>query len=70
MDIPTKIIIAILFCIITWTEVITYLIQVDKLEKKSEKRLLFFQTLSKVLFICVIFTMFQLIGEIFETLHE
>lgn len=70
MDIPTKIIIAILFCIITWTEVITYLIQVDKLEKKSEKRLLFFQTLSKVLFICVIFTIFQLIGEVFVTLHE
>lgn len=70
MDTPTKIIIAILFCIITCTEIITYLIQVNKLQKKSEKRLLFFQTLSKVLFICVIFTMFQLISEIFTTLHE
>lgn len=70
MDTPTKIIIAILFCIITSTEIIIYLIQVDKLQKKSEKILLFFKTLSKVLFMYVIFTIFQLIGEIFITLHE
>nr|DAU41264.1 MAG TPA: hypothetical protein [Crassvirales sp.] len=70
MDTLTKIIIAILFCIIESTEIITYLIQVDKLQKKSEIKLLFFQTLSKVLFICVIFTMFQLVSEIFTILHE
>ncbi len=70
MDTPTKIIMAILFCIIACTDIITYLIRVDDLKDKSAKRLLFFQTLSKVLFICVIFTIFQLISEIFATLHE
>lgn len=70
MDTPTKIIIAIIFSIIVCTNIITYLIQVEKLQKKSEKRLLFFQTLSKVLFTCIIIVIFQLIAEIFTTLHE
>lgn len=70
MDTPTKIILALIFSIIVCTDIITYLIQVDKLQKKSEKRLLFFQTLSKVLFMCVIITIFQLVAEIFTTLHE
>lgn len=41
-----------------------------KLEIKTEKRLFFFQTLSKVLFMCLITIMFQLIVKIFETLHS
>lgn len=48
----------------------TYFIKVEKLETKTEKGLLSFQILSKILFTCLITIMFQLITEIFETLHS
>lgn len=70
MNTTTKIILAIIFSIIVCTDIITYIIKVEKLEIKTEKRLFFFQTLSKVLFMCLITIMFQLITEIFETLHS
>jgi hypothetical protein len=70
MNTTTKIILAIIFSIIVCTDIITYIIKVEKLEIKTEKRLFFFQTLSKVLFTCLITIMFQLITEIFETLHS
>lgn len=70
MNTTTKIILAIIFSIIVCTDIITYIIKVEKLEIKTEKRLLFFQTLSKVLFMCLITIMFQLIVKIFETLHS
>lgn len=66
----TGFILAIIFSIIICTDIITYIIKVEKLEIKTEKRLLFFQTLSKVLFMCLITIMFQLIVKIFETLHS
>lgn len=70
MNTTTKIILAIIFSIIICTDIITYIIKVEKLEIKTEKRLFFFQTLSKVLFMCLITIMFQLIVKIFETLHS
>nr|DAP37180.1 MAG TPA: hypothetical protein [Crassvirales sp.] len=70
MNTTTKIILAIIFSIIVCTDIITYIIKVEKLEIKTEKRLFFFQTLSKVLFMCLITIMFQLIVKIFETLHS
>lgn len=70
MDNITGFILAIIFSIIICTDIITYIIKVEKLEIKTEKRLFFFQTLSKVLFMCLITIMFQLITEIFETLHS
>ena len=70
MNTTTKIILAIIFSIIVCTNIITYIIKVEKLEIKTEKRLFFFQTLSKVLFMCLITIMFQLIVKIFETLHS
>lgn len=70
MNTTTKIILAIIFSIIVYTDIITYIIKVEKLEIKTEKRLFFFQTLSKVLFMCLITIMFQLIVKIFETLHS
>ena len=70
MDNITGFILAIIFSIIICTDIITYIIKVEKLEIKTEKRLLFFQTLSKILFTCLITIMFQLITEIFETLHS
>lgn len=70
MNTTTKIILAIIFSIIVCTDIITYIIKVEKLETKTEKRLFFFQTLSKVLFMCLITIMFQLIVKIFETLHS
>lgn len=70
MSTTTKIILAIIFSIIVCTDIITYIIKVEKLEIKTEKRLFFFQTLSKVLFMCLITIMFQLIVKIFETLHS
>ena len=70
MDNITEFILAIIFSIIVCTDIITYIIKVEKLEIKTEKRLFFFQTLSKVLFMCLITTMFQLIVKIFETLHS
>lgn len=71
MDSVKIIIICIsLIVIIVCTDIITYIIKVEKLETKTEKRLFFFQTLSKVLFMCLITTIFQLIVKIFETLHS
>lgn len=70
MNTTTKIILAIIFSIIVCTDIITYIIKVEKLEIKTEKRLFFFQTLSKVLFMCLMTIMFQLIVKIFETLHS
>lgn len=70
MDNTTEFILAIIFSIIVCTDIITYIIKVEKLEIKTEKRLFFFQTLSKVLFMCLITIMFQLIVKIFETLHS
>ena len=70
MDNITGFILAIIFSIIICTNIITYIIKVEKLEIKTEKRLFFFQTLSKVLFMCLITIMFQLIVKIFETLHS
>lgn len=70
MDNITEFILAIIFSIIVCTDIITYIIKVEKLETKTEKRLFFFQTLSKVLFMCLITIMFQLIVKIFETLHS
>lgn len=70
MDNITGFILAIIFSIIICTDIITYIIKVEKLEIKTEKRLFFFQTLSKVLFMCLITIMFQLITKIFETLHS
>lgn len=70
MDNITEFILAIIFSIIICTDIITYIIKVEKLEIKTEKRLFFFQTLSKVLFMCLITIMFQLIVKIFETLHS
>jgi hypothetical protein len=70
MDNITGFILAIIFSIIICTDIITYIIKVEKLEIKTEKRLFFFQTLSKVLFMCLITIMFQLIIKIFETLHS
>lgn len=70
MNTTTKIILAIIFSIIVCIDIITYIIKVEKLEIKTEKRLFFFQTLSKVLFMCLITIMFQLIVKIFETLHS
>lgn len=70
MNTTTKIILAIIFSIIVCTDIITYIIKVEKLEIKTEKILFFFQTLSKVLFMCLITIMFQLIVKIFETLHS
>ena len=71
MDNITGFILAIIFSIIIiCTDIITYIIKVEKLEIKTEKRLFFFQTLSKVLFMCLITIMFQLIVKIFETLHS
>lgn len=59
-----------LIVIIACTDIITYIIKVEKLETKTEKRLFFFQTLLKVLFMYLITIMFQLIVKIFETLHS
>ncbi len=70
MDNITGFILAIIFSIIICTDIITYIIKVEKLKIKTEKRLFFFQTLSKVLFMCLITIMFQLIVKIFETLHS
>lgn len=71
MDSVKIIIICIsLIAIIVCTDIITYIIKVEKLETKTEKRLLFFQTLLKVLFMYLITIMFQLIVKIFETLHS
>jgi hypothetical protein len=71
MDSVKIIIICIsLIVIIVCTDIITYIIKVEKLETKTEKRLLFFQTLLKVLFMYLITIMFQLIVKIFETLHS
>lgn len=70
MDNITEFILAIIFSIIVCTDIITYIIKVEKLEIKTEKRIFFFQTLSKVLFMCLITIMFQLIVKIFETLHS
>lgn len=71
MDSVKIIIICIsLIAIIACTDIITYIIKVEKLETKTEKRLFFFQTLLKVLFIYLITIMFQLIVKIFETLHS
>lgn len=70
MDNITEFILAIIFSIIVCTDIIIYIIKVEKLEIKTEKRLFFFQTLSKVLFMCLITIMFQLIVKIFETLHS
>lgn len=70
MDNITEFILAIIFSIIVCTNIITYIIKVEKLEIKTEKRIFFFQTLSKVLFMCLITIMFQLIVKIFETLHS
>lgn len=71
MDLVKIIIICIsLIVIIVCTDIITYIIKVEKLETKTEKRLLFFQTLLKVLFMYLITIMFQLIVKIFETLHS
>lgn len=70
MDNITGFILAIIFSIIICTDIITYIIKVEKLEIKTEKKLFFFQTLSKVLFMCLITIMFQLIVKIFETLHS
>lgn len=71
MDSVKIIIICIsLIVIIACTDIITYIIKVEKLETKTEKRLFFFQTLLKVLFIYLITKMFQLIVKIFETLHS
>lgn len=51
MDSVKIIIICIsLIVIIVCTDIITYIIKVEKLETKTEKRLLFFQTLLRVLF--------------------
>lgn len=69
MDTPTKIILATIFSIIVCVDIITYLIRVEKLQSKTEKRLFFFQTLSNVLFLCIIVVMFQLIAEIFTIVH-
>lgn len=70
MDNIIGFILAIISSIIVCTDVITYIIKVEKLETKTEKRLFFFQILSKILFTCLITIMFQLITEIFETLHS
>jgi hypothetical protein len=70
MDNIIGFILAIIFSIIVCTDVITYIIKVEKLETKTEKRLFSFQILSKILFTCLITIMFQLITEIFETLHS
>lgn len=70
MDNITVFILAIIFSIIICTDIITYIIKVEKLEIKTEKKLFFFQTLSKVLFMYLITIMFQLIVKIFETLHS
>ena len=70
MDNITEFILAIIFSIIVCTDIMTYIIKVEKLEIKTEKKLFFFQTLSKVLFMCLITIMFQLIVKIFETLHS
>jgi hypothetical protein len=70
MDNIIGFILAIIFSIIVCTDIITYIIKVEKLETKTEKRLLSFQILSKILFTCLITIMFQLITEIFETLHS
>lgn len=71
MDSVKIIIICIsLIVIIVCTDIITYIIKVEKLETKTEKRLLFFQTLLRVLFMYLITIMFQLIVKIFETLHS
>lgn len=70
MDNITGFILAIIFSIIVCTDIMTYIIKVEKLEIKTEKKLFFFQTLSKVLFMCLITIMFQLIVKIFETLHS
>lgn len=63
-------ILAIIFSIIVCTDIMTYIIKVEKLETKTEKGLLSFQILSKILFTCLITIMFQLITEIFEILHS
>jgi hypothetical protein len=70
MDNIIGFILAIIFSIIVCTDIITYIIEVEKLETKTEKGLLSFQILSKILFTCLITIMFQLITEIFETLHS
>jgi hypothetical protein len=70
MDNIIGFILAIIFSIIVCTDIITYIIKVEKLETKTEKRLFSFQILSKILFTCLITIMFQLITEIFETLHS
>lgn len=70
MDNIIGFILAIIFSIIVCTDIITYIIKVEKLETKTEKRLFSFQILSKILFTCLITIMFQLITEIFEILHS
>lgn len=70
MDTISKLILAIIFFIIVCTDIITYIVEVEKLQTKSKKKLLFFKTLSKVLCMCLIMIMLQLIAEIFETIHS
>ena len=59
-------ILAISFVVIVSVEIISYLINSEITNTKTEKKLFFFQTVSKVLFIVVIVTMFQLIVKILE----
>lgn len=59
-------ILAISFVVIVSVEIISYLINSEIIKTKTEKKLFFFQTVSKVLFIVVIVTMFQLIVKILE----
>lgn len=59
-------ILAISFVVIVSVEIISYLINSEITKTKTEKKLFFFQTVSKVLFIVVIITMFQLIVKILE----
>ena len=59
-------ILTISFVVIVSVEIISYLINSEITKTKTEKKLFFFQTVSKVLFIVVIVTMFQLIVEILE----
>ena len=59
-------ILAISFVVIVSVEIISYLINSEITKTKTENKLFFFQTVSKVLFIVVIVTMFQLIVKILE----
>lgn len=65
MDISAFILV-ISFVVIVSVEIISYLINSEITKTKIEKKLFFFQTVSKVLFIVVIITMFQLIVKILE----